>query len=632
MTTTLSASAKLFVPGVGIVTPEKRGARAREGAARNPFEDDDRLATKARARDDDGSISALSSEDDDAREAAVELDASTLSMEGRETIEWVRFDDDDDDDEGEDATTANDAEDAVRDAPAASASLLKHASSFHSDAYGASAESPRVEDNAALREPLLRRGDSYGAVEDAVENSPQIVVELDAVDDAVPGEGMSAAAMESGAAEPLLATNASLTEYGAKDDGDSPREWRDVRVPLLPVVKESTYGAASPIRPVQTSRGVNARKVKELKVPPPIKIGDETNASTKRETHDPAAQTPLLGKSSSGPNLISYGAVEKHVHGGAVADGEGDLDLRHFLQSNTAPYERLDDHDEEDYDEEDYEYDAPARDMHMDDMDDVDDVDVESPVPSAPPLIESVEFTNARPLVDDLCCIVWTVARERLDLLQPLFRLQGSSIGRITLTHLRNVMEKLEPQRASPRALDRLEAMLCACGYVEDVTLSEFVHATHAGTLAATRLSTASGANEAAVLCGYLSELISRTPASAQTALMLGGRRHKAWLDLPRLLAKNLEPNQLCLLVATLDLADDLTAHERFVDMTVYQSWLRRMQTMLRSTPMPRKPLETVAQNAPAPPTPKELMMRRAKRDRLVALWEEREARRRGNN
>ena len=274
-TSALNARAKLFVPGVGIVTPERGGARAREGAARNPFEDDDRLATTARARDDAGSISALSSEDDDAREAAVELDASTLSMDGREgaaTMEWVRFDDDDDDDdgEGEDATTANDADDAVRDAPAASVSLLKHASSFHSDAYGASAESPRVEDNAALREPLLRRGDSYGAVEDAVENSPQIVVELDAVDDAVPGEGMSAAARESGAAEPLLATNASLAEYGAKDDGDSPREWRDVRVPLLPVVKESTYGAASPIRPVQTSRGANARKVKELEVPPPI--------------------------------------------------------------------------------------------------------------------------------------------------------------------------------------------------------------------------------------------------------------------------------------------------------------------------------------------------------------------------
>ena len=630
-TSALNARAKLFVPGVGIVTPERGGARAREGAARNPFEDDDRLATTARARDDAGSISALSSEDDDAREAAVELDASTLSMDGREgaaTMEWVRFDDDDDDDdddgEGEDATTANDADDAVRDAPAASVSLLKHASSFHSDAYGASAESPRVEDNATLREPLLRRGDSYGAVEDAVENSPQIVLELDAVDDAVPGESMSAAARESGAAEPLLATNASLAEYGAKDDGDSPREWRDVRVPLLPVVKESTYGAASPIRPVQNSRGTNVRKVKELEVPPPIQIGEETNASTKRELNDSAAQTPLLGKSSSGPNLMSYGAVEKQVHGGAVAEGEDEIDLRHFLQSNTAPYERLDE-----YEEEDYEYDAPARDIQMDDTN---DVDVESPLPSAPPLIESIEFTHARPLVDDLCCIVWTVARERLDLLQPLFRLQGSSIGRITLAHLRNVMEKLEPQRASPRALDRLEAMLCACGYVEDVTLSEFVHATHAGTLAATRLSTASGANEAAVLCGYLSELMSRTPASAQTALMLGGRRHKAWLDLPRLLAKNLEPNQLCLLVATLDLADDLTAHERFVDMTVYQSWLRRMQTMLRSTPMPRKPLETVAQNAPAPPTPKELMMRRAKRDRLVALWEEREARRRGNN
>ena len=45
---------------------------------------------------------------------------------------------------------------------------------------------------------------------------------------------------------------------------------------------------------------------------------------------------------------MSYGAVEKQVHGGAVAEGEGDIDLRHFLQSNTAPYERLDDHDEED--------------------------------------------------------------------------------------------------------------------------------------------------------------------------------------------------------------------------------------------------------------------------------------------
>ena len=49
-TSALNARAKLFVPGVGIVTPERGGARAREGAARNPFEDDDRLATTARAK------------------------------------------------------------------------------------------------------------------------------------------------------------------------------------------------------------------------------------------------------------------------------------------------------------------------------------------------------------------------------------------------------------------------------------------------------------------------------------------------------------------------------------------------------------------------------------------------------
>ena len=90
-TSALNARAKLFVPGVGIVTPERGGARAREGAARNPFEDDDRLATTARARDDAGSISALSSEDDDAREAAVELDASTLSMDGREAVSYTHL-------------------------------------------------------------------------------------------------------------------------------------------------------------------------------------------------------------------------------------------------------------------------------------------------------------------------------------------------------------------------------------------------------------------------------------------------------------------------------------------------------------------------------------------------------------
>ena len=235
---------------------------------------------------------------------------------------------------------------------------------------------------------------------------------------------------------------------------------------------------------------------------------------------------------------------------------------------------------------------------------------------------------------------MWTVARERLELLQPLFRSQGSSIGRITLARLRRLIQKLEPRRANPRALDRLEAMLCACGYSEDISLSEFVHATHAGTVAATRLSTTPGVKEASVLCGYLDELMSRTPASAQTALMLGGSLHKAWLDLPRLLAKNLEPQQLCLLVATLDLADDLTMNIKGAKLHEYQAWLRWMQNMLNTAPMPREPLDMSPQPNPVAvpatmPKPElsaeELRIRRAKRDRLVALWEARDALRRAS-
>lgn len=62
------------------------------------------------------------------------------------------------------------------------------------------------------------------------------------VDDVVFGESMSVVVRESGVVELFLVINVSLAEYGVKDDGDSSREWRDVRVLLLFVVKEFMYG------------------------------------------------------------------------------------------------------------------------------------------------------------------------------------------------------------------------------------------------------------------------------------------------------------------------------------------------------------------------------------------------------
>jgi hypothetical protein len=132
-----------------------------------------------------------------------------------------------------------------------------------------------------------------------------------------------------------------------------------------------------------------------------------------------------------------------------------------------------------------------------------------------------------------------------------------------------------------------------------------------------------------------MAELISRTPAAAQTALMLGARRHKAWLELPRLLAKTLEPEKLCLLVATLDLADDITSRGEFVDITVYVQWLRRTSETLRAS----NPLPTPPPSAPPPAPPHvaessrqlSAQERLAARENLVRLWEERERRRRAS-
>lgn len=599
----LRAEAKLFVPGIGSVTPERARGRGRANdlheRSRDAFDDDD---------DDASSGLELASEDE--REAMVREIESTVDGEASSAMEAV-------------VTTD------------ARAPLLgKHVRFADDDetTYGSEATSPRIDDGAraALLGERGGRWGVYGAIEGETSVGDEALGGDVAVDETMESENaglvldVSEDAMGSAAGAPLLASSSAGMEYGASEEAVSPEAWSDARVPLLPVVKESTYGTASPIRP--STKDGNVQRVKELKAPPPIDVETielvEHARARELQRVDKAARTPLLSKTSNhnGNGMAGYGTIDDLM--------ERDW-LRETLSRNTAPYERFEEHEEEtgrdeemlqcsyeDHDEED------GEEGTLDD----------ALAPSAPPM-EYFDFVHERALVDDLCCVVWTVARERLDLLQPLFRLQGSGvIGRITLEHLRHIMEKLEPQRATSRALDRLEAMLCACGYTEDVTLSEFVHAAHAGTLAATRLTTGSGVHDAAILCGYLDELMSRTPASAQTALMLGGSRHKAWLDLPRLLAKNLEPDQLCLLIAVLDNADALTSSGHFIDVTAYQHWLRRAAAALHSSPLPRPPLDVnPAPSAPLAPEPtaEESAARRSRRDRLVCLWEERDALRR---
>lgn len=173
----LNVWVKFFVLGVGIVILERGGVCVCEGVVWNLFEDDDCLVMIVCVCDDVGLILVLLSEDDDVCEVVVELDVLMLLMDGWEGVvmmEWVWFDDDDDDDdddgEGEDAMTANDVDDVVWDVLVVLVLLLKYVSLFYSDVYGVSVELLRVEDNATLRESLLRRGDSYGAVEDVLEN------------------------------------------------------------------------------------------------------------------------------------------------------------------------------------------------------------------------------------------------------------------------------------------------------------------------------------------------------------------------------------------------------------------------------------------------------------------------------
>lgn len=55
---------------------------------------------------------------------------------------------------------------------------------------------------------------------------------------------------------------------------------------------------------------------------------------------------------------------------------------------------------------------------------------------------------------------------------------------------------------------DCFEVMFCACGYVEDVTLSEFVYVIYVGIFVVMRFFMGFGVNEVVVLCGYLSEFM----------------------------------------------------------------------------------------------------------------------------
>ena len=167
-----------------------RGARrdARDVASGRRRDLDSVLATVIHAcvattpREGDESPLSLFGDDE---ASALELDASTLSpatATAETETEWVRFDGDDGEDD-DDARRAMEASDASLTRPL----LRSSSSSGYVEAYGASAESPTLEDRSEARAA------SYGAAEDAIENSPQMVVELDAVEEAASQYGASGA-------------------------------------------------------------------------------------------------------------------------------------------------------------------------------------------------------------------------------------------------------------------------------------------------------------------------------------------------------------------------------------------------------------------------------------------------------
>jgi hypothetical protein len=173
-------------------------------------------------------------------------------------------------------------------------------------------------------------------------------VELD-VDDASERReditGHEASVFGSAAATPLLKPTVGVAAYGANATEAAPSELLDVRAPLLPRVKESTYGAASPLRgkaaaaaaaaaendSMTTRKSKSKRKVQRVVELPPMKVttsaADITDVAP--PTWTPEMRAPLLTpKSPSSPvaNTATYGAF----------DGEFSHDLRRAVDENDA--------------------------------------------------------------------------------------------------------------------------------------------------------------------------------------------------------------------------------------------------------------------------------------------------------
>ena len=158
---------------------------------------------------------------------------------------------------------------------------------------------------------------------------------------------------------------------------------------------------------------------------------------------------------------MNYGAVDKAVEETERADVASDeKNLRDFCGNNDVVHELFED-----------EYDEPAtydRDEEMLDIEDDCDED-DRPAPSAPPLAES-STSCASAIVD---VVLHHVDRQLANDWSCSNRcsVRSSSIGRIPLARLRRLIQKLEPRRANPRALDQFGGNAKAVG-TEDISLS----------------------------------------------------------------------------------------------------------------------------------------------------------------
>ena len=198
---------------------------------------------------------------------------------------------------------------------------------------------------------------------------------------------------------------------------------------------------------------------------------------------------------------------------------------------------------------------------------------------------EGVSFGGYR-LEHDLCCAIWSVAKDRLDLLQPIFYSHDAGRkGHLLPGEMRAMLRRLEPE-APDRQLDRVEAMVSAAeqfatkatavpvgssgGFaLHGVTLDAFVRAVHGGATAAARLATPEGCAAAAQLVGHLESAVMASPDVFHRALSsvvargnLPARRrvmlHRAMLQIvpralmPQMVARG-DIDAARLLIASLD-------------------------------------------------------------------------------